>query len=307
MPDRLTELVAKHWPQWIGGDAPPLEWVLASTARPVAQTSVILYGIDSRARRPALVAKVSREPRFGFLTENEAARATEAREAIGLEQEATIPRPFGLIRTDRDLYLVSEYAPGGLRWDRLGTGEREVLTDRLTAWLADLHARSERPLGAAARGPDPIVETYLQIFESDEPVAKRLHEAEESMTAEFAAASNEILVHGDFWPGNWRVGRAGFQVIDWEHAHWSPTPVLDEFLYPLSGLTLGRQDAEPDLMSFTKAYRTRRGLPLRSDEEAVLASIWTAAEVATRTQRRWGVVEDWSYRWQRVVTRLATL
>lgn len=296
-----------QWPRWIGGKAPPLEWVLGSTARPVAQTSVILYGIDSESGRPTLVAKVSRDPRFGFLVENETVRANEARIAIGSEREATIPRPYGLIRNDRDVYLISAFAVGGLSWDRLGLPERTLLTDQLAVWLAELHGRTERPLAAPVGRPDSIVKTYLEIFESVEPVTTRLHEADESIRAEFAAASTEILVHGDFWPGNWRIDGSGFRVIDWEHAHWSPSPILDEFLYPLSRLTQNPEQQDSDLMSFTAAYRARRGLPIRTDENTLLASIWTAAEVATRTHRRWGVVEDWSHQWQQTVTRLASL
>ncbi len=303
--DRLTELVMKEWPQWIGSSAPPLEWVLASTARPLAQTSVILFGIDSRTRRPALVAKVSRDPSFGSLVEHEAERANEAIAAVGTEQRATIPRPFGLVQFGQDVYLISEYAMDGLGWARLGPDERASFTDQLIAWLAQLHERSERPIRAVDQRLDSIVETYVQVFEPGEVASRRLHEAGEWMKAEFAASTTEVLVHGDFWPGNWRIDQSGFKVIDWEHAHWSPSPVLDEFLYPLSNLTLERDETEPDVGKFSEAYRLRRGKPIRSSEDTVLAAIWTAAEVATRTHRRWGVVEDWSHRWNLVVKRLA--
>jgi hypothetical protein len=304
--DRLTELVAKEWPSWLGSGAPSLEWVLESTARPTAQTSVILYAIDSTTRRPTLVAKVSRDPRFGFVVQHESERSNEARLALGPEQEETVPRPFGLIQAGQDLYLISEFAPEGLRWDHLAPASRAPVTDRLAAWLADLHAGSERPLGAVdLRQPELIVKTYIEIFEPPDPVGQRLQHAAESVTAEFAASSTEILVHGDFWPGNWRMNGSGFTIIDWENAHWSPSPVADEFLYPLSNLTLGLEVPEHDLMSFSETYRRHRGLPLRHRDEAELASIWIAAEVATRTHRRWGVVEDWALKWHRAVVRLA--
>lgn len=304
--DRLTELVTEQWPHWLGGGAPALEWVLESTARTGAQTSVILYAIDSTARRPTLVAKASRDPRFAFVVQHENERLNEALLALGPEQEETVPRPFGLIRTGRDLYLISGFAPEGRRWDSLGQATRARLTDRLTAWLADLHARSERPLGTVdMRQPESIVNTYLEVFEPSDPVRKRLEQAGESVMEEFASSSTEILVHGDFWPGNWRISENGFAIIDWENAHWSPSPVVDELLYPLSGLTLGRDDPDHDLISFSESYRRHRRLPPRNRDQALLASIWIAAEVATRTYRRWGVVEDWTVDWHRLVLRLA--
>jgi aminoglycoside phosphotransferase (APT) family kinase protein len=304
--DRLTELVTKEWPRWLGSAAPSLEWVLESTARPTAQTSVILYAIDSSTRQPTLVAKVSRDPRFGFVVRQESERSNEARLALGPGQEKTVPCPFGLIQSAQDLYLISEYAPEGLRWDRLAPAARAPLTDRLAAWLADLHGRSERPIRAVdLRHPELIVKTYIEVFQPPDPVGKRLQHAAESVSAEFASSSTEILVHGDFWPGNWRMNGGGFTIIDWENAHWSPSPLADEFLYPLSDLTLGREEPEHDLFSFSETYRRHRGLPLRRRDEAELASIWNAAEVATRTHRRWGVVEDWALEWHRAVVRLA--
>lgn len=303
--DRLTEKVATEWPRWIGGEAPPLEWVLSSSARPLAQTSVVLYAINSKTRLPTLVAKVSRDPSFGFVVEQECERSNEARLALGPEHRDTVPRPFGLVHLDQDIYLMSEFAADGLRWDRLEPHLRARFTDQLAAWLADLHDRSERPLDARELQPDLIVKTYIEVFEPPVPVAKRLNRAAESVMAEFAASSAEILVHGDFWPGNWRVNETGLRIIDWEHAHWSPSPVTDEFLYPLSDLTHQREGWEHDLESFSESYRSHRGLPPRDRDDAELASIWVAAEVATRTCRRWGVVEDWSLLWHQAVLRLA--
>jgi aminoglycoside phosphotransferase (APT) family kinase protein len=265
---------------------------------------VILYGIDSAAGRPALVAKVSRDPGFGFVVEQEVNRWGEARMALGPEWQDTVPRPFGLIRIDRDVYLMSEFAPGGARWERLAPAARAHLTDRLAAWLADLHTRSERPLAEGDMGqPELIVKAYIEVFEPPGLVERRLRQAAESVTVEFAAGSAEILVHGDFWPGNWRIAGSDFRIVDWEHSHWSPSPIIDEFLFPLSSFTLSH-DAQ-DLTSFSETYRRHRGLPLRSRDEAALASIWGAAEVATRTQRRWGVVEDWSLKWHEAVMLLA--
>lgn len=306
MIDRLTELVTEKWPHWLGGGAPALEWVLESTARPAAQTSVILYAIDSTSRQPTLVAKASRDPRFAFVVRQERERLKEARLALGPRQHGTVPRPFGLIRTGRDVYLMSEFASEGARWDRLAPATRGRVTDRLAAWLADLHAGSERPLGDVdLRQPESIVKTYIEIFEPPDPLRERLHQAGESVMEELASSSTEILVHGDFWPGNWRINESGFTIIDWENAHWSASPAVDELLYPLSSLTLGRDEPDHDLISFSESYRRHRRLPLRRRDEALLASIWIAVEVATRTYRRWGVVEDWAVDWHRLVLRLA--
>jgi aminoglycoside phosphotransferase (APT) family kinase protein len=270
----------------------------------MAQTSVILYGIDSTTARPALVAKVSRDPAFGFVVEEEVNRWREARLALRPERQHTVPRPLGLVRIDRDVYLISEFAPEDARWERLATTPRTLLTERLAAWLADLHTGSERPRGEGGTGrPELIVKAYIEVFQPPGPVERRLRQAAESVTAEYAASSTEVLVHGDFWPGNWRIAGSDFSIVDWEHSHWSPSPLIDEFLFPLSSLTLAHDG--PDLTSFSETYRRQRRLPLRSGEEADLASIWTAAEVATRTQRRWGVVEDWSLKWQEAVMRLA--
>jgi hypothetical protein len=184
--------------------------------------------------------------------------------------------------------------------------QRAHVTDRLAGWLSDLHGRSERPLAVVdLNQPELIVRTYIEIFEPPDPVAKRLQHAAEWVMAEFAASSTEILVHGDFWPGNWRIDGNRFTVIDWENAHWSPSPIMDEFLFPLSDITLGREDPGHNLTAFSENYRRRRQLPRRHRDEARLASIWTAAEVATRTHRRWGVVEDWALEWHRVVMGLA--
>jgi hypothetical protein len=240
------------------------------------------------------------------VVQHESERLNEARLALGPEQEETVPRPLGLIRTGQDTYLVSEFAPEGHRWEGLSSATRARVTDRLAAWLADLHSRSERPHDAVdLRQPESIVKTYIEIFEPPDPVGKRMHQAGELLMEEFAASSAEILVHGDFWPGNWRIGEKRFTIIDWEHAHWSASPVVDELLYPLSSLTLGRDQPDHDLISFSESYRRHRRLPLRCREEALLASMWVAAEVATRTYRRWGVVEDWAVQWHRTVERLA--
>ncbi|MGH8914874.1 MAG: phosphotransferase family protein [Acidimicrobiia bacterium] len=304
--DRLSELVVPKWTDWLGADPPDVEWVLESTARLTAQTSIILYAIDPTARSVPLVAKVNRDPRFGSLIRQESERMRQARDALGPDQQQTVPRPLGLLEIGGDTYLISEFAREGHRWDQLEPPLNTKIADRLAAWLAQLHEGSERTASSIDTGfPALVAKYYCEVFAPPESVTRRLTEAAESVAAEFAAANTEILVHGDFWPGNWRINESEFKVIDWENAHWSPSPVLDEFLYPLSSLTLGQTEPDDDLMSFGATYRRHRRLPPRRRDEAELASIWTAAEVATRTHRRWGVVEDWAIEWHRTVMQLA--
>lgn len=310
--DHLTEHVNREWPGWFGTDAPRFEWVLESTGRHEAQTSVMLYAVGSSSGEPLIVAKVNRHRRFGSVVEHEFNMMSEACFFLGPEAPETIARPLGLVNISGDIHLISVFARAALSWEAATADWRAEKTGELAEWLAVLHQRSERS-GTAPRGDDveQVISTFVELFEPPTAICRRLEQAGEFVVDEFRSSGSEILLHGDFWPGNWRFDAARFTIIDWEHARWSPSPLIDEFLFPLSRFVFAvshgiAAQVEGDLMSFSDAYRQHRGIPLRTRAEGLLASIWNAAEVATRSHRRWGVVEDWSLDWRDIVPRLST-
>jgi hypothetical protein len=301
----LAAYVRGEWANWFEDEPPILEWVLQATGRPIAQTSVMVHAVDARSGDPRLVAKVNRDRAMAEIVENEFWRQSEAHQLL----PGSVARPLGLVDVAGDLHIVAQFAPNSQPWSAGQPGWRREQEDVLASWLAKLHDKSQRPRSGG--GDDAVTDVQRAFVETFTPpleVQSRLGEATELVRQETQESSSEILVHGDFWSGNWLFGDSGFTVIDWEHASWRSSSFLDEFLHPLSELTHGEAAPAPDRLGWlSDAYRRQRGIATRSDEDCLLGSIWTAAEVATRTYRRWGVVEDWSHTWARLTESLAEI
>lgn len=301
--------IERRWPLWFNEDPPELEWVLKSTARVHAQVSVILFVFETGCADPTLVAKVSRHPEFSPVVVNEFNRIREARSLMGPLGSETIPEALDLVPVGADTYLITRYAPQDRHWEQDPEPSRADALDRLARWLAGLHSSSERARRSTDTSVDRISGVFMEAFGPNDRVAVRtLEEAEELVMEESRTSRSEMLVHGDFWPGNWRLFGEDFKVIDWEHARWSSSTVIDEFLLPLSlavaNPAVGGMSDHVDTRKLSDIYRTHRGLPRRDPDEARLAAVWCAAEIATRPFRRWGVVEDWSFQWRDQVIRM---
>lgn len=300
----LPARVLSLWPDWYGTDPPPLTWLLAATGRPIAQTAVTLIAVDDRSGTPLLTAKVNRSPRFSEVTAQEYETQLLAHKVMSPDHPMSVARPIDILDVGGDVYLISEFAPSDRTWD---ANSRHRQAD-LARWLGALHDRTRTARSGSRLAVSEVETAFVELFDPVATVRNRLREGTEMVVAECERSTHETLVHGDFWPGNWLLRDDSFTVIDWEHAHHSPTPVLDEFLFPLSEVTLRDPgEAVPEVLRrFSDLYRSQRGLESRSDDDVWNASLWVAAEVATRTYRRWEVVEDWSHNWAGLIQHLAS-
>ena len=306
--DNLTDLVRLKWTEWFEGPVPDaISWVLAGTGRPIADAAVMLFAFGPGSHRPFLVAKVNRDRVRSDVIQGEFVHQRKAFDLTLSEWAGTVPRPLGSFDIGGDLYAFSQYVESDTSWNDGSPDWKRAMELELVDWLAALHEASKRPTAE----PDlhavrSIAETFTDIFDPGASVRNVLGEAAEIMCQEHSGGSDSILVHGDFWPGNWIFHDNQFAVVDWEHARHSSSPALDEFLYPLSVLTdLDNLRDSSRVTHFSDLYRDSRGIPRRSRSDAFAAALWVSAEVATRTYRRWGVIEDWSHRWGRVTSALA--
>lgn len=302
----LAGFVHDQWDSWFDEPAPVLQWVLQGTGRPVAQTSVMLHAVEASTGEPRLVAKVNRHRTMRAIAENELACQKMAYSLL----PESVARPLGVVDLEGDLHIIAEHAPSTLSWHERTPDWRREREAMLVHWLATLHDRSQR---VRSHGVADLVvdvrDAYFERFQPSARVRDVLMEATDMVVRDSLGAQYEMLVHGDFWSGNWLFGDRGFTVIDWEHAGWRLSSVLDEFMHPLSEIS--RLDApSPTVESLSwlsDAYRRQRGIATRSNEDCILASVWVAAEVATRTHRRWGVVEEWSRDWVRLTQSLGEM
>lgn len=303
----LSAEVEALWPTWYGEACPPLVWLLGGTGRPIAQTAVTLYGLEAATGSPRLVAKVNRSRAFRQVTDGEYEAQLRAYDATMSTRPGSVAKPLGLVDVGGDVHLVSEYAHSDRSWDEADPTWRAERELGLAAWLAELHDRTRMPGTATPERARDVETAFADAFEPVATVRARLGEATDMVSAEYERSTEEILVHGDFWSGNWLFSSTHFTVIDWEHSQRCPSPILDEFLPVLSEWNRAGEDSigPVSLRKFSDLYRERRGLDPRTDPEAANASLWVAAEVATRTYRRWGQVEDWSLSWATSTERLA--
>lgn len=160
-----------------------------------------------------------------------------------------VPEPYFV--DEREGAIVVEYVEGGVDLSLAGLAEKLPAMARELARIHQVPASGELgPLESRRqRVARDVLEVppHLDAALNEAAIRARLREL-----WPWPEANAEVLLHGDYWPGNlvWREGRL-VAVIDWEEA-----AVGD----PLADLAIARLDVlwafgEDAMRSFTESYR----------------------------------------------------
>ncbi|MCW2614753.1 MAG: hypothetical protein JWN08_1747 [Frankiales bacterium] len=240
MPALLARL-QDQWPALATGTPPPVSGTVLGVDRAaVARVTMVLFAADGT---PVAVAKCGRAAG----AEQALVREHEALRRLGSQLQeplrGSIPAALLLDRVAGRLVLVQAalpgrpmttayYAPGH-------TSDPSAVAADFTAagqWLDAFQARTAQP------GGEPL-EVELKRLKTAyrDRVGWSVEEAQlfQEMADRAAAMAAEplptVAVHGDFWPGNLLVGRAGLSgVVDWELARPSGHPYRDVLKFPMS-------------------------------------------------------------------------
>ncbi|MEM7119299.1 MAG: aminoglycoside phosphotransferase family protein [Chloroflexota bacterium] len=263
MIDYLNNLVATEWqtwwPAWRAKPQPTLNWVMLTNGGSALHDNVVFLGVPLGARAPILVAKTCRWPAHNETIRQEFQQLTAVWQQLGKNAQDQIPRPLHLGEAGQHAILVTDYFTGqemtGLlrRWvgDVNETFLFETAFQRVARWLRGLHEQTAvkpatQHVANACANCDPFshyADLFSEMFALNPNEQACLNELVNKKAASEQNASQQILQHGDFWPGNilLRPPNDQLALIDWQFSRWTYNASYDLYFLPLaSGVALVR-------------------------------------------------------------------
>lgn len=226
--------------------APPFHWVCLANGDADFQDNVIFFGFDDKQTDPALVAKVPRLSKNGWMLKVEYDHLLDLWDCIGSAAVNYVPKPYGFTSIqDRSVLMIS-YVPGEslTRLSRKSFWEdsRRVagLAREAARTLRDLNRLTARPIQRAGDLKLDLqnkVDTFREIFKPSAEEDRALSELLRTVSERSKTASQEVLIQGDFWHGNMiRDRKRGMlMLVDWQFARWSIDVSLDVYFFLLAG------------------------------------------------------------------------
>lgn len=241
MIDYLNDVVAQNWRNWYPTAVPALEWLLLTNGGTALHDNVVFLGTPKRERQPQLVAKVCRWPGHNQTTAHEFEQLTAVWQQLGSQAPGHIPRPLHFGQRGADHLLLTDYFTGSTLTNRLraaadSMGKMVTLLQQAASWLRLLHERTARPRTAhlpLSHTPYPHRFAALFVLQALEHAA--LQEVATAVSTHTAAATTQLVQHGDFWPGNILLRADGqLAFIDWQFSTWTTDPNFDLYFLPLA-------------------------------------------------------------------------
>lgn len=329
MIDYLNELVAAEWHAWWAEPAPSLNWVLLTNGGSALHDNVIFLGVPLGQREPALVAKTCRWPAHNGTIRQEFEQLTAVWQHLDQRASGVIPRPLHLGQVGQDLVLVTDYFTGQEMTEALQrwagqANEAELLGaafQNVARWLGWFHRQTAVSRTADLCCPfSHYADIFREMFELNAREQAALTDLVAQKEAAQAKASQQILQHSDFWPGNiiLRPTDERIALIDWQFSRWTTDASYDLYFLPLaSGVALVRGADPVDraqrigqrmrqwqqtwLPDYFGNYGQPTGYTLLSPEAGFCAC---CVEAASRPMATFGVEQDDALLWRQIFAEL---
>ena len=226
--------------------SPPVRWVCLANGDADFQDNVIFFGFSDQQMDPALVAKVPRLVKNGWMLQTEYDHLVELWDCIGPEAGKYVPKPYALMSLQGRPVLLISYIPGESLtrlWRKSFWGNSSkviVLAKEAAHTLRALHQLTESP-----KEPDESLDVDVQskadkfreLFSLNRMEERVLSDLVKFVHEQSQAAQHKVLIQGDFWHGNMiRAPQGGrLMFVDWQFARWSADASLDLYFFLLAG------------------------------------------------------------------------
>ena len=224
----------------------PFRWLCLANGDADFHDNVIFFGFTGEQTAPALVAKVPRLVKNGWMLKTEYDHLVELWDCIGAEAVKYVPKPFGLTSLqDRQVLMISYISGESLT--RLSRTSFWGDSAKVTALARDA-ARTLRDLNRLTENTIKPDESLQPDFQAKADLFRKYfpHSADEDrqlslltqrLEESWRTASHEILLQGDFWHGNMirDKQRGTLMFVDWQFARWSVDVSMDLYFFLLAG------------------------------------------------------------------------
>jgi hypothetical protein len=226
--------------------SPPVHWVCLANGDADFQDNLIFFGFSGQQSDPVLVAKVPRLVKNSWMLRTEYDHLVELWGCVGAEAVKYVPKPYALTSLQERSVMMISYLPGEslTRLSRKSfwgdSAQVAVLAREAARILRDLNRLTGSPREQDSF-PHPDFESkavkFRELFQLNPEEERALSELVETVHATSIAASQKILIQGDFWHGNMIRDKQGgkLMLIDWQFARWSVDISVDLYFFLLAG------------------------------------------------------------------------